>query len=263
MSFTSDPRPLRTLDRALPVELLQALETMPDEEPSSAELEQLLLVVRARAALEQAPLSARAVRRTRSVRPQASVFHGTLGAAVLFAIGAAAGVVAATGLFFGLRLSHGRAPNADSSAAEPSAAASAGVRSRAPEPAAPAASVVDEPLPPAAAAPSTGALASPVLSDSASETEKRDELGLLGRAQTALETDAGRALALTSDHERKFANGALVQEREVIAIDALLRLGRRTEAQARAERFHRQFPASVHGRRVDVLLGVPVVPDHD
>jgi hypothetical protein len=47
----------------------------------------------------------------------------------------------------------------------------------------------------------------------------------------------------------------LVQERELVVIDALLRLGRRAEAIARAARFHQQFPTSVHGRRIDVLLG--------
>jgi hypothetical protein len=36
-----------------------------------------------------------------------------------------------------------------------------------------------------------------------------------------------------------------VQEREVIAIRALLLLGRDAEAKARAERFHRRYPDSV------------------
>ncbi|MET0792442.1 MAG: hypothetical protein ABW061_13055, partial [Polyangiaceae bacterium] len=64
------------------------------------------------------------------------------------------------------------------------------------------------------------------------------------------------ALVLAAEHAREFPAGVLTQEREVIAIDALLRLGRRSEAEARAASFHRQFPASAHGRRVDVLLGV-------
>jgi len=79
----------------------------------------------------------------------------------------------------------------------------------------------------------------------------------LARAQAALSNSPKAALALAAEHDRAFAGGgALAQEREVIAIDALLRLGRRTEAELRTQRFHRQFPASAHGRRVDVLFDV-------
>ena len=83
----------------------------------------------------------------------------------------------------------------------------------------------------------------------------REELTLLAQAQGSLDANPRQALALAGEHQRRFPHGALVQEREVVAIDALLRLGRRGEAAIRAVRFHREFPASVHGRRLDVLLG--------
>jgi len=92
---------------------------------------------------------------------------------------------------------------------------------------------------------------------------REDELALLARAQSSLAGDPKTALELTAVHERTYQGGVLVQEREVIAIDALLRLGRATEATSRAQRFHRHFPASAHGRRVDVLFGVHQVPPQD
>ena len=61
------------------------------------------------------------------------------------------------------------------------------------------------------------------------------------------------SLARCDEHARRFANGTLVQEREVLAIDALMRLGRRPEAEARASRFRASFPRSGHLRRIEAL----------
>jgi hypothetical protein len=83
------------------------------------------------------------------------------------------------------------------------------------------------------------------------------ELSLLAGAQASLAADPARALSITDDHIRRFGSGTLSQEREVIAIGALVRLGRMAEARARAERFHALYPTSAHGRRIDVLLGSP------
>jgi hypothetical protein len=41
------------------------------------------------------------------------------------------------------------------------------------------------------------------------------------------------------------------QEREMIAITALVRLGRQEEAYARAERFRRNYPKSAYLRQID------------
>jgi hypothetical protein len=80
-------------------------------------------------------------------------------------------------------------------------------------------------------------------------------MDLLHRAQDSLESNPAQTLALCAEHARRFPSGAFTQEREVLAIDALLRLGRRSEAQARAERFIKANPASAHKRRIDELLG--------
>jgi hypothetical protein len=89
------------------------------------------------------------------------------------------------------------------------------------------------------------------------ESDPEAELALIREAQDALRTSPARALALTDEHRRRFGDGALAQEREVVAIDALVRLGRRAEARARAAELHRRWPRSAHGRRVDVLVGAP------
>jgi len=57
------------------------------------------------------------------------------------------------------------------------------------------------------------------------------------------------------EHRRRFGDGTLAQEREVLAIDALTRLGRETNAGDRAARFHSRWPRSAHRRRIDVILG--------
>lgn len=88
----------------------------------------------------------------------------------------------------------------------------------------------------------------------APESDPEAELALIQSAQGALGTAPATALARTDEHRRRFGDGVLAQEREVVAIDALVRLGREVEARGRAEAFHRRWPRSAHGRRVDVLV---------
>lgn len=80
------------------------------------------------------------------------------------------------------------------------------------------------------------------------------ELSLLRRAQEAVSVAPAEALSLCTTHAARFGAGVLGQEREVIAIDALLRLGRLPEARARAERFRAAYPGSAHTRRIDGAL---------
>jgi hypothetical protein len=78
-----------------------------------------------------------------------------------------------------------------------------------------------------------------------------DESALLRQAQAQLKSNPARALALTQEHRRRFPKGALAQEREVIAIDALARLGQGSEAQKRARDFDQRYPGSAHQRRIE------------
>jgi hypothetical protein len=82
------------------------------------------------------------------------------------------------------------------------------------------------------------------------QTPSTRESALLQRAQGALSSDPARALALTDQHRRSFPSGALSEEREAIAIQALRGLGREPEARARAARFETKYPNSVHRSRV-------------
>lgn len=80
------------------------------------------------------------------------------------------------------------------------------------------------------------------------------EVSLLARAQAALANSPQAALDLVTSHALRFGAGSLAQEREMIAISALLRLGRRGEADTRARAFRSAFPTSAYTRRIDVLM---------
>jgi hypothetical protein len=80
------------------------------------------------------------------------------------------------------------------------------------------------------------------------------EFSLLEQAQRALAADPRRAIELTERDARLYPSGALAQEREVIAIQALLGLGRTDEARARAARFSQVFAGSAYAPRIAQLL---------
>jgi hypothetical protein len=74
------------------------------------------------------------------------------------------------------------------------------------------------------------------------------------RARRELESDPAAALALVREHEARYAGGALVQEREALAVEALARLGRVDEARGRLARLRRDFPQSPHLSRLAGLV---------
>lgn len=80
------------------------------------------------------------------------------------------------------------------------------------------------------------------------------ELDLLARARRIVGSAPERALQLTAEHARRYPHGVLAQEREVVAIDALARMGHTDLASARASRFAERYPDSAHrvvnGRRL-------------
>lgn len=72
------------------------------------------------------------------------------------------------------------------------------------------------------------------------------ERALLEVARAALaKGETAAALDALTQHERDFANGRLVEEREALMIRALLTAGRDAEAQARTARFKERFPESL------------------
>jgi hypothetical protein len=115
----------------------------------------------------------------------------------------------------------------------------------------PIATPIPTPIPTAIPTPIPTAIPTPTATLPSTATE----VELLDRAQDALSVDPEEALALTGRHAARFPNGSLTQEREVLAIEALVRLHRIDQARARANAFFRDFPSSGHRRRVEALLG--------
>ncbi|HMA91716.1 MAG TPA: hypothetical protein VKP30_03475, partial [Polyangiaceae bacterium] len=85
-------------------------------------------------------------------------------------------------------------------------------------------------------------------------TTNATEATLLDAARAKLRTDPKRAVELTREHARRFPNGVLVQEREVIAIEALRRLGQDDAAKKRGEDFNQQYPDSAHQSKIGQTL---------
>lgn len=82
----------------------------------------------------------------------------------------------------------------------------------------------------------------------ASRTPSESEL--LFDARKALPGDAQLALRLLTQHAARYPEGQLVPEREVLAIEALRKLGRTQEADARLQRFQAKYPNSLHLQRL-------------
>lgn len=82
-----------------------------------------------------------------------------------------------------------------------------------------------------------------------------NELELVKQARNALNSDPARAYALTERCRAEFPKGAFGQEREYIAITALARLGRDTQARALASSFKNRYPRSVYVVQLERLLG--------
>jgi hypothetical protein len=81
-----------------------------------------------------------------------------------------------------------------------------------------------------------------------------DELALLERAERSLATAPAVSLSLADAHERLFPSGSMEEEREVIAVSALARLGRQREARARADLFAREHSGSAYTMRIQHAL---------
>lgn len=203
------------------------------------------------------------------------------GAAAAGAAGAtaksAAALKLAAGLLFGLAVAGGavvgvrraRAPDGPQGLHAPRAAIGASpLRAVAPAPAASAEDVavpvtsLPFAAPPtmrpsvalATASPAASANVVPQAPPAQQEAPAESEISLLQAAKAALRDDPAAALALADRHARRFAVGALAQEREVIAIEALVALGRADDARDRGARFERDFPQSAHRLRVESLL---------
>ena len=62
-------------------------------------------------------------------------------------------------------------------------------------------------------------------------------------------------MATLEEHRVEFGSGTLVLERQFLEVEALLRLGRRDQAIARAADLRARAPGSLYERRLTQLLG--------
>jgi hypothetical protein len=99
---------------------------------------------------------------------------------------------------------------------------------------------------PSEAPPPEPAPAPPPPTPSAATTSDRSlarERSLIEAARSAVvRRDGAAALTATSDHQRQFPSGRLAEEREALAVQGLMLVGRADEAHARAEQFRRRYP---------------------
>jgi hypothetical protein len=80
------------------------------------------------------------------------------------------------------------------------------------------------------------------------------ELALVLRAQRLLDTNPRAALEALSEHAAQFPHGVFAQERDSLSIDALRKLGSRTQAIAQARAFLQAYPRSAHVHRIALWL---------
>ncbi|OJY25893.1 MAG: hypothetical protein BGO98_35445 [Myxococcales bacterium 68-20] len=111
---------------------------------------------------------------------------------------------------------------------------------------------------PAGAALSAGGVKAKTSTGNGGGAASPTELEIMQRAQSALAADPARALAITNEHARAYPSGELVQERELIAIEALARTGRKDQAEARAHALIQRFPRTPYAARLELAIGRPL-----
>ncbi|AUX27788.1 uncharacterized protein SOCEGT47_083860 [Sorangium cellulosum] len=90
------------------------------------------------------------------------------------------------------------------------------------------------------------------------EHDATEERALLSSAGLALsEGKATEALDVLALHERKYPRSPRAQQREALAIQALVQAGRRADAGARAERFRAAFPHAMFLPAIEAAMNGP------
>jgi hypothetical protein len=115
------------------------------------------------------------------------------------------------------------------------------------------------PVQPRAAAPAPSVAPTPTPRARTTATgDLGDEVGLVGAARDAVSAGgARRALELLRRYQHKYPTGAFRPEAGAIRIEALMKLGRDSEARALAERFVAEHQGSLLAHRVANIAGLP------
>jgi hypothetical protein len=120
-------------------------------------------------------------------------------------------------------------------------------------PAAPAPEMQPPAEKPRASATSAGHPA-PAEAASSAEDALAGEAQLLNQAHAAMASDPRKAHAFASTHAKRYPRGQLAAERELILVQALVKLGRVREAEARGRALRNSAPSSIYGERLDTIL---------
>ncbi len=104
------------------------------------------------------------------------------------------------------------------------------------------------------AQPSNAGRSASAEASSAPEDALAGEANLLNQAHVAMSTDPRKALTIASEHARRYPHGQLAAERELILVQALVKLGRAREAEARGRALRKSTPNSIYGDRLDTIL---------
>jgi TolA-binding protein len=162
--------------------------------------------------------------------------------------GGAVALVGALGLLAERAPAPATAPSPPASASSPPAAAVDEVAPAAPAP------EMQPPLEkPRAPATNAGHVA-PAEAASSSEDALAGEAQLLNQAHAAMASDPHQAYAFASAHAKRYPRGQLAAERELILVQALVKLGRVREAEARGRALRKSAPSSIYGQRLDAIL---------
>jgi hypothetical protein len=115
---------------------------------------------------------------------------------------------------------------------------------------APASAAPTPALPPPIAPPR---VSSPVAPEVVLDPLTREAM-MLEKARAALDHDPNAALAMLDAHRAEFPAGTLTMERELVAVDALSRIGRVADARSRGGALLEQARGSIYEARVRALL---------
>ena len=194
-----------------------------------------------------APMDEQARRRSRARIAEATLVPAAAGALLWLPQLALGAILGAAGTALAVAAFEHRAPQ--------NSAAHSAARQRAANetlPRAPHSAVLEQPptpLQPASSARPTTSLPLPL------RNNLDRELALLEAARRELAVAPARALEVLRTHEAQFGSGQLRIEREFLIVDALVRLNRRAEAEARAQALEAQAPQTIYGERLDRILG--------
>ena len=94
----------------------------------------------------------------------------------------------------------------------------------------------------------------PAEASSASDDALAGEAKLLNQAHDAMNSDPRKALAIAGEHAKRYPHGQLAAERELILVQALVKLGRAREAEAHGRALRKSTPNSIYGDRLDTIL---------